>query len=77
MEEQSEPVHLGVGGRVQDDVAPKVLRLLEGCMDELVVGDPALLRIRRLADELDTPVHMHLHETRTEVEDSIRLGLMA
>jgi RHH-type proline utilization regulon transcriptional repressor/proline dehydrogenase/delta 1-pyrroline-5-carboxylate dehydrogenase len=28
---------------IQDDVAPKVLRLLEGCMDELVVGDPALL----------------------------------
>jgi RHH-type proline utilization regulon transcriptional repressor/proline dehydrogenase/delta 1-pyrroline-5-carboxylate dehydrogenase len=28
---------------VQDDVAPKVLRLLSGCMDELAVGDPALL----------------------------------
>jgi RHH-type proline utilization regulon transcriptional repressor/proline dehydrogenase/delta 1-pyrroline-5-carboxylate dehydrogenase len=28
---------------VQDDIAPKVLRLLAGYMDELVVGDPALL----------------------------------
>jgi RHH-type proline utilization regulon transcriptional repressor/proline dehydrogenase/delta 1-pyrroline-5-carboxylate dehydrogenase len=28
---------------VQEDIAPKVLRLLAGCMDELVVGDPALL----------------------------------
>jgi RHH-type proline utilization regulon transcriptional repressor/proline dehydrogenase/delta 1-pyrroline-5-carboxylate dehydrogenase len=28
---------------LQDDIAPRVLRLLEGCMDELVVGDPALL----------------------------------
>jgi 5-methylthioadenosine/S-adenosylhomocysteine deaminase len=37
------------------------------------VGDPALARIRRLADELDVPVHMHLHETRAEVEDSVRL----
>jgi RHH-type proline utilization regulon transcriptional repressor/proline dehydrogenase/delta 1-pyrroline-5-carboxylate dehydrogenase len=28
---------------IQEDIAPKVLRLLAGCMDELVVGDPALL----------------------------------
>jgi len=28
---------------LQEDIAPRVLRLLEGCMDELVVGDPALL----------------------------------
>jgi RHH-type proline utilization regulon transcriptional repressor/proline dehydrogenase/delta 1-pyrroline-5-carboxylate dehydrogenase len=28
---------------VQEDIAPKVLRLLEGYMNELVVGDPALL----------------------------------
>ncbi len=28
---------------VQDDIAPRVQRLLAGCMDELVVGDPALL----------------------------------
>jgi RHH-type proline utilization regulon transcriptional repressor/proline dehydrogenase/delta 1-pyrroline-5-carboxylate dehydrogenase len=28
---------------VQEDIAPKVMRLLAGCMHELVVGDPALL----------------------------------
>jgi RHH-type proline utilization regulon transcriptional repressor/proline dehydrogenase/delta 1-pyrroline-5-carboxylate dehydrogenase len=28
---------------VQEDIAPKVLRLLEGYMNELIVGDPALL----------------------------------
>jgi len=28
---------------VQEDIAPKVLRLLAGCMNELTVGDPALL----------------------------------
>jgi RHH-type proline utilization regulon transcriptional repressor/proline dehydrogenase/delta 1-pyrroline-5-carboxylate dehydrogenase len=28
---------------VQEDIAPKVMRLLAGCMDELAVGDPALL----------------------------------
>jgi RHH-type proline utilization regulon transcriptional repressor/proline dehydrogenase/delta 1-pyrroline-5-carboxylate dehydrogenase len=28
---------------LQEDIAPRVLRLLEGCMDELVVGNPALL----------------------------------
>jgi len=28
---------------LQEDIAPRVLRLLAGCMDELAVGDPALL----------------------------------
>ncbi|HUQ50572.1 MAG TPA: TRZ/ATZ family hydrolase [Gammaproteobacteria bacterium] len=31
------------------------------------VGDATLQRIRRLADELDVPVHMHVHETAAEV----------
>jgi 5-methylthioadenosine/S-adenosylhomocysteine deaminase len=35
------------------------------------VGDPTLLRIRRLADELEVPIHMHLHETAAEVAASI------
>jgi RHH-type proline utilization regulon transcriptional repressor/proline dehydrogenase/delta 1-pyrroline-5-carboxylate dehydrogenase len=29
---------------VQDDIAPRVLDMLRGAMDELVIGDPALLR---------------------------------
>jgi RHH-type proline utilization regulon transcriptional repressor/proline dehydrogenase/delta 1-pyrroline-5-carboxylate dehydrogenase len=28
---------------LQEDIAPRVLRLLAGCMDELAIGDPALL----------------------------------
>jgi 5-methylthioadenosine/S-adenosylhomocysteine deaminase len=31
------------------------------------VADSTLIRIRRLADELDVPVHMHVHETAAEV----------
>lgn len=35
------------------------------------VSDSTLERIRRLADELEVPIHTHLHETRTEVEQSV------
>ena len=36
------------------------------------VGDASFERIRVLADQLDVPVHLHLHETLQEVEDSKR-----
>jgi 5-methylthioadenosine/S-adenosylhomocysteine deaminase len=40
------------------------------------VCDATLARVATLADELDLPVHMHLHETAHEVEESIeRHGL--
>jgi 5-methylthioadenosine/S-adenosylhomocysteine deaminase len=35
------------------------------------VGDAPLARVRKLADELELPVHMHVHETRDEVERSV------
>jgi 5-methylthioadenosine/S-adenosylhomocysteine deaminase len=35
-------------------------------------SDATLARVRRLADELDMPVAMHLHETALEVEHSLR-----
>jgi 5-methylthioadenosine/S-adenosylhomocysteine deaminase len=35
------------------------------------VGDETLVRIRRLADELDAPIHMHVHETAAEVEAAV------
>ena len=35
------------------------------------VGDATLSHIRRLADELDRPVHIHLHETAVEVAASV------
>ena len=34
------------------------------------VSDEALTRVRTLSDELDIPVHIHVHETRTEIDDS-------
>lgn len=36
------------------------------------VGDAALEHVRDLAEELGLPVHMHVHETAREVEDSVR-----
>jgi 5-methylthioadenosine/S-adenosylhomocysteine deaminase len=35
------------------------------------VGDATLARVRQLADELDAPVHTHLHETAAEVDASV------
>ncbi len=35
------------------------------------VSDATLVRVRRLADELEIPVAMHLHETRWEIEQSL------
>ncbi|MDD2769235.1 MAG: TRZ/ATZ family hydrolase [Methylococcus sp.] len=34
------------------------------------VGDEALARIRTLSEELDVPVHIHLHETAGEIQQS-------
>ncbi|MCC7258997.1 MAG: TRZ/ATZ family hydrolase [Gammaproteobacteria bacterium] len=34
------------------------------------VSDATLQRLRMLADELDVPVHMHVHETRAEVTEA-------
>ncbi|HQU15373.1 MAG: N-ethylammeline chlorohydrolase [Chromatiales bacterium 21-64-14] len=40
------------------------------------VSDPALARIRVLADELEVPVHMHVHETDDEIRQSMeRFGV--
>ena len=36
------------------------------------VSDQPLEKIRMLADELDLPVHMHIHETAFEVEEAIK-----
>ena len=36
------------------------------------VSDATFARVRTLADELDIPVHSHIHETAGEVEDSVR-----
>ena len=36
------------------------------------VGDAAFERVRDLSEQLEIPVHMHLHETSREVEDATR-----
>lgn len=36
------------------------------------VADEALSRIRMLADEMDLPIHIHLHETPEEINQSIK-----
>ncbi len=36
------------------------------------VADPVLQRIRVLADELEIPVHLHLHETQDEILQSLQ-----
>jgi len=36
------------------------------------VSDETLRRIRILSDELEVPVHMHVHETRLEIETSLK-----
>jgi 5-methylthioadenosine/S-adenosylhomocysteine deaminase len=35
------------------------------------VSDGTLKRIRQLADELDVPIHIHLHETAAEIENAV------
>ena len=36
------------------------------------VSDKSLAKIRTLADELEIPLHIHLHETRQEIEDAFK-----
>jgi 5-methylthioadenosine/S-adenosylhomocysteine deaminase len=36
------------------------------------VSDAPLQRVRTLADELEVPIHIHLHETRDEIVQSLR-----
>ncbi|MCF7985021.1 MAG: TRZ/ATZ family hydrolase, partial [Thiohalocapsa sp.] len=36
------------------------------------VSEAPLMRVRTLADELEVPIHIHLHETRDEIVQSLR-----
>ncbi len=36
------------------------------------VSDQPLMKISTLAEELDVPIHMHVHETATEVEEAVQ-----
>lgn len=35
------------------------------------VGDGTLMRIRQLADELEVPIHTHVHETSAEIDQAV------
>lgn len=46
--------------------------LISFCMAPGIVADNSLERIATLAAQLDLPVHMHLHETITELKQSMK-----
>jgi 5-methylthioadenosine/S-adenosylhomocysteine deaminase len=72
-----------VWARDAEEYLEKAVRVHDACRDEplvstafaphapYTVSDVALKRIATLAEELDVPVHMHLHETCDEVERSV------
>ncbi len=73
--------------RTRDEYFDKALALHDDLRGETLVGtafaphepytvsNESFARIHLLADQLDVPVHLHLHETRFEVEDAFaRLG---
>lgn len=71
-------------GRDADDYISKATRLHDeyrnsqlvsmafGPHAPYTVSDAPLQRIVMLAEELDIPVHMHIHETAQEVDDAVR-----
>ncbi len=61
------------GLRLHDEVKhSQLVNVAFGPHAPYTVGDATLTRIRTLADELDLPVHMHIHESAVEIEDSVR-----
>jgi 5-methylthioadenosine/S-adenosylhomocysteine deaminase len=72
-----------VWARDAEEYIDKAVRVHDACRDEALVStafaphapytvsDAPLERIAVLAEELDVPVHIHLHETRAEVERSV------
>ncbi len=65
-----EYIHNGLA--VRDDYRDSGLtRIIFGPHAPYTLDDPALQKIALLAGELDAPIHIHLHETRSEVADSI------
>ncbi len=64
--------YLGKGLALHDEYrADPLIRTAFAPHAPYSVGDAALGRIRTLADELELPVHMHVHETAGEVERAL------
>tara|TARA_R110001592_G_scaffold65634_5_gene201326 strand:- start:85650 stop:87011 length:1362 start_codon:yes stop_codon:yes gene_type:complete len=60
------------GLRLRDEVKHNALiSVAFGPHSPYTVGDTTLSNVRMLADELDMPVHMHVHETAGEVSDAL------
>jgi 5-methylthioadenosine/S-adenosylhomocysteine deaminase len=68
----------------RDEYFDKALAVHDELRDEALIGtsfaphapytvsNESFERIRMLSDQLDLPVHLHLHETADEIEDSMR-----
>lgn len=71
-------------GTGPDDYLRKGTALRDACRDDgyisftlaphapYTVSDPVFSRVATLADELQVPVHIHVHETAFEVDDAMR-----
>lgn len=70
--------------RTRDEYFDKALAVHDECRDDTLVGtafaphapytvsNESFERVRMLSDQLDIPVHVHVHETAQEVDDSRR-----
>jgi 5-methylthioadenosine/S-adenosylhomocysteine deaminase len=63
------------GLRLRDELKHnRLLSIAFGPHSPYTVGDATLANVRMLADELEMPVHMHVHETAGEVSDALAQG---
>ena len=65
-----EAIHKGL--KLRDDLRHNpLLSVAFGPHAPYTVSDQILTRVCTLADELDMPIHMHIHETAGEVDDAL------
>lgn len=63
------------GLRLRDEIKHNpLISVAFGPHSPYTVGDATLSNVRMLADELEMPVHMHVHETPGEVSDALAQG---
>ncbi len=68
---ESPAQYLEKGLKVHDDVKNReLLTTVFAPHAPYTVSDAPLTKLRVLADELDIPIHMHVHETAHEIEES-------
>jgi 5-methylthioadenosine/S-adenosylhomocysteine deaminase len=69
---KDEDEYLHKGLQVHDDQRNnELINMAFGPHSPYTVSDKLLARVRVLSEELDIPVHIHLHETREEVEEAV------